>query len=173
VAGQIALTVVATSDSSAPSDSRTPAASSDDMIAAVREAGRVANPGAPVVIQVWGPHERNALEAMKEIARAFLPPRPPGTPPEPDYSKPGVLEDIAMHAGLTPESAFHVTWAFEFPNDDTMTRALLAPAGIATLVGPAHEQVVKDAIVAGLARHRTAEGGYRLENQFHYLVARA
>ena len=26
----------------------------DDMVAALREAGRVAKPGAPVVIQVWG-----------------------------------------------------------------------------------------------------------------------
>ena len=30
----------------------------NDIVAAVREAGRVAKPGAPVVIQVWGAHER-------------------------------------------------------------------------------------------------------------------
>ena len=71
----------------------------NDIVAAVREAGRVAKPGAPVVIQVWGPHERNELEAMKEIVRPFMPPRPPGTPPEPDYSQPGVLEDIASPSG--------------------------------------------------------------------------
>ena len=29
----------------------------NDMVAALREAGRVAKPGAPVVIQVWGAHE--------------------------------------------------------------------------------------------------------------------
>ena len=54
----------------------------DDFVAALREAGRVAKPGAPVVLQVWGPHERNDLEAMKEIARPFFPPRPADTPPE-------------------------------------------------------------------------------------------
>ena len=48
----------------------------NDIVAALREAGRVAKPGAPVVIQVWGPHERNDLEAMKEIVRPFMPPRP-------------------------------------------------------------------------------------------------
>src|SRR5215207_8044535 len=37
----------------------------DDIVAALREAGRVAKPGAPVVIQVWGAHERCDLEAMK------------------------------------------------------------------------------------------------------------
>ena len=50
----------------------------NDMVAALREAGRVAKPGAPVVIQVWGAHERCSLEAMKEIARPFFPPRPAG-----------------------------------------------------------------------------------------------
>src|SRR6266516_3937308 len=50
----------------------------DDMVAALHEAGRVAKPGAPVVIQVWGAHERCELEAMKQVARPFLPPRPPG-----------------------------------------------------------------------------------------------
>ena len=99
----------------------------DDFVAAVREAGRVAKHGAPVVIQVWGPHERNDLEAMKEIARPFFPPRPADTPSEPDYSKPGVLEDIAAQAGLTPEHAFDATWSFEFADDETMTRALSRP----------------------------------------------
>jgi hypothetical protein len=50
-------------------------------------------------------------------------------------SKPGVLEDLATEAGLTPESAFDATWAYAFPDQDT--------------------------------------GSYRLDNQFHYLLARA
>src|SRR5262249_15014977 len=37
----------------------------NDLVAALREAGRVARAGAPVVIQVWGAHERCDLEAMK------------------------------------------------------------------------------------------------------------
>jgi hypothetical protein len=84
-----------------------------------------------------------------------------------------VLEDIATRAGLTPEPAFDVAWAYEYPDDETVRRALVAPAGIAVLVGPDHEEEVKDAIVAGLATHRTPDGGYRLHNQFHYLIARA
>ena len=60
----------------------------NDMVAALREAGRVAKPGAPVVIQVWGAHESCSLEAMKEIARPFFPPRPPDAPPDPDLPNP-------------------------------------------------------------------------------------
>jgi hypothetical protein len=38
-----------------------------------------------------------------------MPPRPPDTPPEPDYSIPGVLEDIATKAGLAPEPGLYDT----------------------------------------------------------------
>jgi len=145
----------------------------NDIVAAVREAGRVAKPGAPVVIQVWGPHDRNDLEAMKEIARPFLPPRPADAPLEPDYSQPGVLEDIAARAGLEPEHAFDSSWAYEFPDETTARRALVVPAGLALLVGPDREEQFKDALVEGLARYRTLDGGYRLQKTFHYLIARA
>jgi SAM-dependent methyltransferase len=145
----------------------------NDIVAALREAGRVAKPGAPVVIQVWGRHERNDLEAMKEIARPFMPPRPADAPAEPDYSEPGVLESLASQAGLTPESAFDTSWAFRFPDEDTMQRALIAPAGLALLVGTEREQQFKDALSVGLAKYRASDGGYRLQNEYHFLAARA
>ena len=84
-----------------------------------------------------------------------------------------MLEELASLAGLEPESAFDTTWALEYSDEDTLRRALVAPAGIAALVGPDQEEAVKDAISAGLARHRTADGSYRLHNTFHYLIARA
>jgi SAM-dependent methyltransferase len=145
----------------------------NDMVAALREAGRVAKPGAPIVIQVWGTHERCELEAMKAIARAFLPPRPHDAPPDPDLSQPGALEALAAQAGLTPESSFDTTWAYEYPDDETLGRALLAPAGLATLAGPEREEDVKRAIIEGLAPYRNTAGRYRLENEFHYVIARA
>lgn len=145
----------------------------NDIVTAIREAGRVAKPGAPVVIEVWGPHERNSLEAMKEIARPFFPPRPADAPAEPDYWKPGVLEDIAERAGVRPEQAFDVQMAFEFPDEATLRRALVAPAGIALIVGPEREAELGDAIVTGLAPYRTADGSYRLASEFHHLIARA
>jgi SAM-dependent methyltransferase len=145
----------------------------NDMVAALREAGRVAKPGAPVVIQVWGAHERCALEAMKEIARPFFPPRPPDAPPDPDLSQPGALEGLAIEAGLKPETSFQTSWAYTYPDDETLGRALVAPAGVAILVGTEREDAIKAAIVEGLAEHRTPDGSYRLDNEYHYLIARA
>jgi SAM-dependent methyltransferase len=145
----------------------------NDMVAALREAGRVAKPGAPVVIQVWGAHEKCDLEAMKMVARPFLPPRPPDARPDPDLSQPGALEALAAQAGLTPGITFQTTWALEYPDRETLSRALLAPAGLAVLAGPEREEAVKDAIVEALAPYRTTDGSYRLSNEYHYLIARA
>src|SRR6266516_1078971 len=145
----------------------------DDMVAALREAGRVAKPGTAVVIQVWGAHEHCDLEAMKQIARPFLPPRPPDAPPDPDLSQPGALETLATRAGLIPESEFDATWALEYPDAEALGRAMVAVAGLSTLAGPEREDELKEAIVDGLARYRRADGSYRLSNEYHYLVARA
>src|SRR6266516_1555617 len=119
----------------------------NDMLAALHEAGRVAKPGAPVVIQVWGAHERCELEAMKQVARPFLPPRPADAPPDPDLSQPGALKGLATQAGLTAESEFDATWTLEYPDADTLARALVAVAGLATLAGPEREYELKTAIV--------------------------
>jgi SAM-dependent methyltransferase len=145
----------------------------NDIVAALREAGRVARPGAPVVIQVWGAHERCELEAMKQVARPFLPPRPPDAPPDPDLAEPGALRALAEQAGLRTESEFDTTWTLEYPDAETLSRAMVAVAGLATLAGREREHELKTAIVDGLAAYRTADGAYHLSNEYHFLVARA
>jgi SAM-dependent methyltransferase len=142
-----------------------------DMVAALHEAGRVAKAGAPVVIQVWGRHERCDLEAMKDVVRPFMPPRPPDAPPDPDLSAAGVLDELAEAAGLRPRESFDISWAFEFANEDELGRALVAPAGIAELVGPDRESALQRRIVEALQPFRTPAGRFRLENEFHFLIA--
>jgi SAM-dependent methyltransferase len=144
-----------------------------DLVAALREAGRVAKPGAPVVIQVWGAHDRCDLEAVKEIIRPYFPPRPADAPPDPDFSEPGALERLAVAAGLAPEAEFTTTWAYRFADAEALGRAMLAPAGVAAVVGPRREPELRAAMVEGMAPFRTADGGYRLSNEFRLLIARA
>jgi SAM-dependent methyltransferase len=144
----------------------------NDMVAALREAGRVAKPGSPLVIQVWGAHERCELEAMKQIARPFLPPRPAGAPPDPDLSQPGLLRELATSAGLSPREEFDLTWPFEYPDATTLGRAVVAVAGLAVLAGVDREEELKAAIVDGLAPYKQPDGSYRLSNEYHYLIAR-
>jgi hypothetical protein len=142
------------------------------MIAALREAGRVARRDARVVIQVWGRPERCNLEAQKQVARRYAPPPPPGAPAPPKLWEPGVLEALASEAGLTPESAFDFSYAFVYADEETLARLLTAPMGLAELAGPARETALRREIVDALAPYRLPDGSYRLNNEFHYLVAR-
>jgi SAM-dependent methyltransferase len=145
----------------------------EDMVAALREAGRVARPGADVVIQVWGPPERNDLEAMKQVMRRFAPPPPPGSAGPGQFSDPGVLEAMASAAGLEPESAFDFGLTSEFPDDETLGRLMLAPMGLAALVGAEREDEVRREIVDALAPYRREDGSYRLANEYRFVIARA
>lgn len=145
----------------------------NDMVAALREAARVARPGAPVIVQVWGRHERCDLEAVKEVIRPLLPPRPADAPADPDLSQPGLLERLLVEAGLTPEPAFSTSWAYAYPDRESLGRAMLAPAGLSLLVGPEREADVQARIVEALAPCRREDGSYRLENEYRIVVGRA
>jgi hypothetical protein len=72
-----------------------------------------------------------------------------------------------------PESEFDANWVLEYPDAETLGRALVAVAGLAVLAGPEREQELKTAIVDGLAPYRTPNGSYRLSNEYHYLIATA
>lgn len=144
-----------------------------DMVGAFREAGRVAKPGAPVVIQVWGAPERCNLDALKRAVGRLLPPPDPNAPSPPKLWEPGVLEGIAEAAGLTPDYAFDSGWAFQFPDSESLLQAMLAPGVVMEAINAVGEAPVREATVEALAPYRNPEGGYRLENEWRYLIARA
>ena len=144
----------------------------DDIVAALREAGRVARPGGKAAIQVWGRHGTCALDAIKPIVRPFFPGADPNAPPPPDLAEPGRLERLATAAGLTPAEVFDVSWAYVYEDEDALTRGLLAAGGVGESAGD-REPEVRRALVDVLAPYRTPDGGYRLENAWHFLVATA
>jgi SAM-dependent methyltransferase len=144
-----------------------------DMIAALREAGRVAKPGAQVLIQVWGRPERCDLTPMLRAVRPLRPAPPPDAPAPAPLWEPGTLERIAREAGLTPREAFDATTALEYPDEPSLVRTLLSPGGVVEAVRESGEEAVARAIVDSLAPYRTPAGGYRLDNEWHYLIASA
>lgn len=80
---------------------------------------------------------------------------------------------MAREADLAPDVAFDVSWAFRFDDEDAVARGMLAPGNIAEIVRDAGDAAVRDAIVGALAPYRTPDGGYRLVNEWHFLVAHA
>jgi len=52
----------------------------------------------------------------------------------------------AAESGLTPESEFDTVWKLEYPDAETLSRAMVAVAGLARLAGPEREDQLKDAI---------------------------
>lgn len=144
-----------------------------DMVAALREARRVAKPGAPVVIQVWGHPDRCDLTAMKHAAASLAPPPAPDAPQPPALWEPGVLEGIAAQAGLTPGDAFDISTPLEFPDEESLARGMLSPGLIVELIAFAGEAAVRSALVEALVAYRATDGSYRLTNEWHTLVAAA
>jgi SAM-dependent methyltransferase len=138
-----------------------------DMVAALREAGRVARPGAPVVIQVFGPPERCDLEQLKAAVKAF---RPEETE---TYWRPGIAEEIAAHAGLSVEQTLFSTWAYEYADDAALAESMLAAGGAAAVAGPEREGELRAAILRALAHCRRPDGGYRVSNEWHVVIARS
>ena len=86
--------------------------------------------------------------------------------------KPGVLEDLAVQAGLVPDAAFDDRFAYEYADEESMTRAMLSAGGFGAIVGDRKDEA-RAAVLDALAVCRTPEGGYRIENDWHFLIARA
>lgn len=143
-----------------------------DFATAVREAARVAKPGAQVVIQVWGRAERCDLTTMLRSVSPLLPGPLPTGPGGRALSEPGVLEAIATEAGLAPETTGDIVSAFEYPNEGDMVRTMLSAGMVVLAARTSGEEAVRAAIVESLAPFRTSTGSFRLENEWHYLLAR-
>ncbi|HEY8583467.1 MAG TPA: class I SAM-dependent methyltransferase [Capillimicrobium sp.] len=140
----------------------------DDMVAALREAGRVARPGAPVVVEVFGAPERCDLELVKRAVAPFR-----GGDAEDRYWRPGATEELVEQAGLAVRSSFDVVSEYVYPSAGALADAMLAAGGAAAVAGPAHEGELRDAIVRELAGCRQADGSYRLSNEWHVVIAGA
>jgi SAM-dependent methyltransferase len=146
-----------------------------DMLAALAEAKRVARPGGQVAICNWGRPEANGLVAVMGALRDLQPPPPPGArqPDPPAIGEPGVLEGLALEAGLEPRGASEVNVPFEARDEETLLRALLAPGGVSHAIEHSGEGAVRKAISDASAPFRRPNGSYRIENTFRYLIARA
>ncbi len=142
-------------------------------LTALREAARVARPGAPVVITVWGNEENCDIRAFGRALSGLLPltaGRGGGMPLPPPLSADGRLERLALLAGLVVTDVGEVVCPFRYPDEDTLLRGLLGSGLGRRALAVASPATVRRAVLEGLAGYRTPSGGYRLDNTFRYLV---
>ena len=127
-----------------------------DFRTALAEAARVTRPGGHIAICNWSSGDLPTVFARSRD------PAPPSPGPEPPaVREPGVLESECRAAGLEPVAAAEVDLPYEAADFAAFERAVREGAGI-------HADWLGDAA----APYRRADGSYRFESRFRYVVAR-
>jgi hypothetical protein len=81
------------------------------------------------------------------------------------------LEALVAQAGLTPLSARDVDVTWNYTNLDAALRALISAGPAVRAINTSGEARVREAVAEAINRFRLANGAYRLENKFCYLIA--
>ncbi len=140
---------------------------------ALAEARRAVRPGGTVVVAVWGAPERTEASGYLAAIRAQLPPLPPGTPGPIALSDEGKLTAFARDAGLTPLGFGVVSVPWVWDDEESALRGLISSGPAVRAIQAVGESAMREATRAAIAPYRRPDGGYRLENEFVYLVAQA
>jgi hypothetical protein len=82
------------------------------------------------------------------------------------------MGQLIARAGLLKVIEAEGTNTWEYPDEDTATRALLSVGPAARVADLAGKACVHHHVLSFLERHRLPNGGYRIESCFRYLVAR-
>lgn len=141
------------------------------IVGALREARRVARPGANVAITVFGRPERCESTNIFGSVGQLLPAQSEADESGPALHDAGTLEALAVEAGLTPKEAGYIELAEEYPDLDTFLRGYLATGPIVSAIRTLGEEPVRDALTEGVRPLMTASSGVRFEDEYRYLIA--
>jgi hypothetical protein len=84
-----------------------------------------------------------------------------------------VLESLAMQAGLAPVSITEITCMWDYANEQTAVRGILAAGVSASVIQYAGEEHAPNAVTQALAPFKKPSGHYQLRNTFLYLITKA
>jgi SAM-dependent methyltransferase len=139
---------------------------------ALREAARVARPGARVVASLFAAPERSQGTVVHEAMSALIPPEQASGHAPYALSAPGNLEAALTDAGLRVTDLGEQICHWHYASMDEAVRALLCSAGGARAVEAAGEQEVRDVLQAALAQFQDpATKIITLKNTFRWVAA--
>ncbi|MGV3759975.1 MAG: class I SAM-dependent methyltransferase [Actinomycetota bacterium] len=144
-----------------------------DPVRAVRELGRVAGPGARIVVASWGDPVRCESRVVLAAVGALLPPPPPGAGGPFALAAPGRLEELLEAGGLTPKHAEEITVTFRFDDLDRAVRGHLSAGPSRRAIEEAGRGAVEQAIRGALASSIGNDGSSVQRNAFRFVVATA
>jgi SAM-dependent methyltransferase len=146
-----------------------------DLGAALGEAARVTRPGGQVAICDWSRQTGSELHAVLGALHGLMPAPPadaaPGGPEI--LARPGALESLLRRAGLESARDDEVAVPFEAPDGRALVRGMLSAGPMQPLLDHAGEDAVRQTILAASQPFARADGSYRFENTFRYVIASA
>jgi SAM-dependent methyltransferase len=144
-----------------------------DPAQALREAARVAEPGAPIAVGTWGRPDQCEAAIVLKVSSELGPPPPPGRVPGPfALSEPGALEGFVEQAGLSAGEPVDVPTPWLYPDLDTALRGFTSAGPAIAAIRESGEERLREALAKELEPFADGDGGYRLDNVFRYLIAR-
>jgi SAM-dependent methyltransferase len=128
-------------------------------------------PGALVAVSTFGPPE---LCDVRQILVGLGPwmnrsgcddPRPPGPP--------GTVDGLLREGGFAVVDADDLSCPFRYADPETALRGVLAAAPFVSASRRLGEAFVRQTVAARLEAYRRADGTFRLDNVFRWVLARA
>ncbi len=145
--------------------------------AALTEMRRVLKPNGRAGISFWGDGSSGAPLDMRPVFQAYKAHVPPanvdGMRMTNRIASPGVAEAMLIEAGFEVTERGSRVATIEWPDDDTMFRALMSSGPSVPALQHGDRDALRADVLAAMEPLRNAHGMYRYRNDHQFVIARA